>query len=586
MKQLVSFLFVLILSSIGLSSTPKYFVVEEGTDSGKILYKVIEISNQSTSSQSAITQNVIYKKISSAGQSQKILKEAQVYRKNHLKTLTDSMNELNKEGKPLWVTKQDSWTEQDEIEYSQWFEKNASKSFNLKSNLLADCADTGLLFRWVYARDHQLPIANTMVGSGKLFGHFSGSAAWDKLPTDPDWKKDERFKQAMRYLFDNTYTGTVYSDLYPTQINANFVHPGSMYMIIRQNSGHTQSIYHLDKEMSAIRTLWGNEPARESVYESWIIWEPAVKNLFGAWRWPSLVQGQWKLIKGIDMPGYSTEQFTQRKLLGEKKFQEWVLKNLGMTTSADKLFEQEVQNLRDNLDFRLNITVRGTLICGYQHCDESGVDYDAYSTHSRDQRMLVSHKKIDSLMEVVSFATFQNVIAKYKLSDEFLNKYSYYHYILYSSSTLLDIMQPSANLKFHERWGFDNSKISIDQQFINIIRFLSEGLKMRSEDVSQRKNSVQIDIGFKGLADDLNKLLLSSELTNEQLLQSIEEMKKIPVIDESGAPLKSTQCKDANLCNMADAVINWDSSMKVINFNKMKLWKSQAQDSIKSRWGI
>ena len=46
--------------------------------------------------------------------------------------------------------------------------------FNKSTGLFANCADVGLLFRWIYAREKSLPIANTLQGpSKKLFGHFS-----------------------------------------------------------------------------------------------------------------------------------------------------------------------------------------------------------------------------------------------------------------------------------------------------------------------------------------------------------------------------------------------------------------------------
>ena len=79
-----------------------------------------------------------------------------------------------------------------------------------------------------------------------LWAFFEALLAWDKLPQDADWKKDERFKAALRYLFDNTFTHTVVADLYPTFINPQYVRPGSMFMIIRTTSGHTQTLQKVD----------------------------------------------------------------------------------------------------------------------------------------------------------------------------------------------------------------------------------------------------------------------------------------------------------------------------------------------------
>ncbi|MBS1960880.1 MAG: hypothetical protein JST04_01600 [Bdellovibrionales bacterium] len=297
---------------------------------------------------------------------------------------------LPRKGKPLWVAVKDEWTEADEDDYSAWFAKSVRTDFLRGTGLHADCADVGLTFRWVYARDHGLPIANTLSGSGKLFGNFTGSSEWDKLPTNADWRRDERFKAALRELYDETYTWSINDDQYPTLITRQYVRPGSMYMIIRSSGGHTQTISSVS-DRGGVETYWGNEPAAEAIYDSSLIVEFSNRKGFQNWRHVrrTVAGGKetWKLVPGEQMPGYSREQLETGYANGTD-WMNWVLARLGYHFSDEQRYSIFAKSFEQSIDFRRGITALGALYCGPSApCATTGADYDNYSTFSRDARL-------------------------------------------------------------------------------------------------------------------------------------------------------------------------------------------------------
>lgn len=587
-----------------------HHLIQEPTDGGQIKYTVIEEDLSLRNNPDQISQYVIYKKVSVANDLN-IMTEAL----KHSKALNDMTNSFLKEfdspmapppppppaAKPLWTAIKNTWSAQDEKDYQAWIETNASTEFNKGTALLADCADVALLFRWAYAHDKKLPVANTLSGSGKLFGHFSSSAAWDKLPSDPDWRKDERFKQAMRYLFDNAYTGSIYSDLYPTQINSTYVHPGSIYMIIRQTSGHAQTIHKIDTQNAGMRSLWGNEPSAEKIYSSYFIWEPAVKNLFGSWRWPVYQDGAWKLVSAKNMPGYSDEQFAKRKELGEDLFQTWVLSGLGLVDFEEVKMTREIQTVKEALEYRIDTTALAAMICGYTPCNPSGTDYDNHSTNSRDARLLQSQVALLKTVQAaggLNAASVQNAIAKAKIDGILLQGFPYTFKDFIFSEALLKNIKSEANLTFNQRWGL-NQIPSKWAQFKMLEQQLKINLIKRTETVDNANyycikkacdmgsasivalNTSQIDRAFVSLANQLIPLVAETEINQGTLLEeTYEAYRDLEASNYYPEDIVSPLCENPQQCTMYDVI--WSPG----GLNRVKTWTSQPTDSARSRWGL
>ncbi|MGZ5279145.1 MAG: hypothetical protein ACXWC9_04340, partial [Pseudobdellovibrionaceae bacterium] len=241
--------------------------------------------------------------------------------------------------KPLWPLKKTHWEASDEVQYGKWLQKHASKTFLKGSGILADCADYALVLRWIFAYEHGLPAAQTLAGSGKLFGSWQSTTAWDALPTGPNWRQDERFKKALRYLFDSTYTHSLKQDLYPVAINRQFVNAGAIYLTLATVSGHTRTIVALGsdarcKTKPCILVWWGNEPSSETGFISdcdpYFVSE--TQGGFVRFRWPELVNGKWSLRAKDLMPGYSQEQY----LWNTTNYFTNLNSNLSLWSSAEK----------------------------------------------------------------------------------------------------------------------------------------------------------------------------------------------------------------------------------------------------------
>jgi hypothetical protein len=581
------------LATFSVSAEIVHHLIQEPTDSGKIKYTVIEENTELRDDQNRLSQSVIYRKIS-APEDHTIMSEALKQR--------SSLKILERAGKPLWVATKTTWSVQDEKDYQVWFEANAGGEFNKGTALLADCADVGLLFRWAYAHDKKLPVANSLSGSGKLFGHFSSSSSWDKLPSDPSWKKDERFKQAMRYLFENTYTHSIFNDLYPTQINPTYVHPGSMYMIIRQSSGHTQTIYKIDAANAGIRTLWGNEPSAEDIYESYFIWEPAVKNLFGLWRWPVYQNGAWKLTSAKNMPGYSDEQFVKRKDLGEDLFQVWTWSALGLVDYDEIKLGREIEATREALEYRLYTTVQGALICGFKPCDINGSDYNDYSTNSRDARLLQFQATL--LKSISGYGGLNAPVVQSALSKAtsigtvVLGGFPYTYKDFILDETLLKNIKADANLTLNQRWGLNTFPDKISQ-FKLYQYLLSFDIYWRQDMIATAyyyciatacdandpqiiaMNTVKMDRGFVYLADLLFSLKQDPEVAQGTLLEdTYNNYRQVSVSNSSEIIVASALCENPAQCSMYD--VFWKDD----GLSRVKAWKSQPTDLTLSRWGL
>lgn len=611
MKRRASLLLIYLLTSychfvLALDIKTEYKIISEETENSLIRYKVIEIAPELLNDQNRISQRVIYETIGTVSDQIEIEKNLD---KIIVNESSQSLHQLNISKlsqiarEPLWVPVKQRWSLEDENDFTQWFIQNASTNFNRGSNLFADCADVGLLFRWAYAHDKKLPIANTLSGSGKLFGHFSSSSAWDNLPTHASWKKDERFKVAMSYLFDNTYTHSIYNDLYPTEINLNFVKPGSIYMIIRAKSGHTQTLYQFKKSQAGIKSLWGNEPAGEGIFESWLIWEPAVKNLFGSWRWPRFEKNRWKLTSANEMPGYSLEQFEKREEFNDEKlFELWVLSKLDLADFASARLVREIQTVQDSLKFRLRITANGSTICGFVPCDINGSDYDSYSTQSRDARLRQAQNDLFNTIESLggmNSRVVKDAIKKAKINSELIKNYPLKYKDIIFSTEIMNALDADANKTFAERWGI-KSIPNQKSEFALLNTQLHYTLKDRlyytdsanyyciQYECDPQKlsiiqlNTVKRDIGLKFLSERLNelKIYLEQEKEFSFLRQLQSPYRKINVSEAYPETISSPLCENPSICTLYDVLWRKDALLRVPN------WKSQPTDSVTSRWGL
>ena len=138
---------------------------------------------------------------------------------------------------PLWPLQKDHWDAGDEDVYAQWILDNATPDVLKGSELVFDCAETAMALRWIFSYQHGLPAAQTL-SNGTLFGSWQSTKAWDQLPHGSTWQTDARFKAGLKFLLQNAYTHTLINDLYPVEIDRDYVRAGTIYLLLRLSLIH------------------------------------------------------------------------------------------------------------------------------------------------------------------------------------------------------------------------------------------------------------------------------------------------------------------------------------------------------------
>ena len=553
------------------------WVIQETSDNGKIHYKVIQEEDSLHDDQSRISQKVI---------EEKVLLPGQTFQPD--KSLEAQPMALPKAGRPLWVAVKNQWTQADEDDYSSWIAQNANTDFN-SAGVNADCADVGLLFRWVYARNHKLPIANTLSGSGKLFGHFSSSADWDKLKEDPDWTKDERFKAALGYLFNNTYTRSIKNDLAPVQVISQFVRPGTIYLVLRKDgSGHTQTINHIDLT-DGIFALWGDDPPSPKIFSSELDIENSGDEFFASWRNTQFSQGTWTLIPAKSMPGYSLEIF-QQSFDTAQELQDWIYSDINIVLSDEKVFDNLQQEVVDQFMRRQSWTEDGVEKCHYKSCDPRGSDYDNYDTTHRDARLrktvadyfaYANKIGLNDPTVTSSFGMFSamNVTFSEVTSSSFLE--------MMKNSRQMDQFKADPRVSYAERWGVD-PVAQPDLAYIYQGAMLNGRLRLRDLSISYSKyDSTEMDSNIHLILKELNTLSTATGFspgTSTQVFSDLNQSVLYSLIlPESSSSLCSYNNSGVQTCYGSSFQAIWGLDGKTDQIDK---WSSKVSDSSLQRWGF
>ena len=142
----------------------------------------------------------------------------------------------------IWPS-QNQWDAEWESKYSDWIRLEVGPDFFQKYQIAVDCANVPIALRWIFSRIHGLPAGNQLAGSGILFSNRSFRNAWGELGTHDNWFEDSLFLAALNYVLDHTYTHSLMGDLYPVEINKNYITPGAVFLnLFNQRTGHAELI--------------------------------------------------------------------------------------------------------------------------------------------------------------------------------------------------------------------------------------------------------------------------------------------------------------------------------------------------------
>lgn len=390
----------------------------------------------------------------------KLLNIAHYPRANTPEIRADTAHSLTTTNNPLWPIDH-QWTQADEDDYSKWINTNAGPNLLAGGGVNVDCADFAMTMRWIYSHDHHLPAGQTLAGNGQLFGSWQSTTDWDKLPTDADWHKDQRFKAALKYVLNATYTHSLFLDLYPVTITPAYVDPSTIYLTLRaeDNSGHTQTIYNIgtggacDQGEDCISVIWGNEPASELGYISGLVPTRLDQGAGGflRYRWPEKdATGNWALRAAAQMPGYSLEQYGWN----DTEYLSEISSRLGLWANADERYTVEADALASSIQGRLQVTERGYFMCSLVPCTLNDDNWQMYSTPGHDSRLksAIQSFKADGANVDPNGSTIYDLQEKYGVSPLFAGA-TFTAWDVMQGTVAADKFNSDPTTDFFARWG-------------------------------------------------------------------------------------------------------------------------------------
>ena len=307
--------------------------------------------------------------------------------------------------KPLWEAK-NAWTPAWETKYAEWIEKNIDKDFFVRTHQASDCADLAYTARWIFARENALPVANRVSGTGDFFTERSVKKEWMKLPTNPDWSKDQRFRAALDYLLSLTYTHTLMEDSYPVALDPRTFRAGVHHLSLTEDTGHTLLIHRTDYRTPGnlpFLVLYSTLPVavRTLAEQAYFYTDPPTPDSGGflRMRWP-LEGGAGVVLKpATEMPDYSLEQYDPKLMDGQSSFGLAVMRKLKPSFSLVVAIRSAIDGVKEMIQDRIGIVEAGAAFCAKAPggCPPGSAGYEDWSTPSRDARLLAQAKLVLSM---------------------------------------------------------------------------------------------------------------------------------------------------------------------------------------------
>lgn len=311
---------------------------------------------------------------------------------------------LMKANNVLW-TATSSWNLDWEDKFSQWISNEVDAQFFKKHNLATDCADVLYSLRWIFARIHHLEMASRLSGSGDFFTHRSLRSSWAQLPTAVNWYDDKRFRAALDYLLDNTYTHSLMADSYPVAIRPEAIRAGTFHLDLHRDSGHTQVVSRSMMDSPTVLPfiiIQSTVPRAVRVLSTAGFWAAKQPQLGEGgllrMRWPVFKNGSPNLVKASQMPFFSEEQYGPDFLRSAGfLFNQEVYLRLNPHLNFKDVHKEATQSLQDAFLDRLRLVDDGYQVCRNKSCPPNSQLYDDWSTPSRDRRLADLFEQKDAL---------------------------------------------------------------------------------------------------------------------------------------------------------------------------------------------
>lgn len=480
---------------------------------------------------------------------------------------------------PLWVATQ-TWNEDWEQKYATWIKQTLNPQLMLEIKLATDCADVAYALRWIFARINKLPMANRLGGSRQLLTNESTKPEWQSLPRDDDWKKDQRFLAALKYLLDNTYTYTLMDDSYPITISTKYLTPGTHHLeLYESGSGHTMIVESVNEPGRMPISLLSSTVPKEirelipSFYQA--IESPTLfREGFYKIRWAQKTDEGWRLIPAKKIPGYSEMQFHLETRAEDRNLPHFIkiYKLLTPNFNFGFAIEQGFQQLVRLLQSRIEIVKNGFEYCQKNDCSPGSDGDENWSTPSRDRRMLDLNETINLMVQIaktndlVDFKTLDKNIRNFADQHTFTIENTQYELPAMLMALTYGLTESSPKATIARRWG-----IWVDGYGPLFVEKLRQSIETRSLQI-QKAQSCRDKHCTEG---DSEFLKWSTAQVDADILKLWNQIQNLCGLESNDtcldfdSYLKATPLKNRNA---------WDWSQQIF------YWKSNPNISVNSRW--
>jgi hypothetical protein len=365
--------------------------------------------------------------------------------------------------KKLWLPT-NTWNWDWELKYADWIATNVDKTFMQKYQIPSDCADLAYLLRWIFAREHSLPMATRLSATGKFMTHETVLKQWENLPTDPDWSKDKQFRAALKYMTGQTYTHTLMGDSYPVALNSEAFTEGVHHLQLREHSGHTMLVHRVDKSGGVpIQVLYSNMPIEiRELYETPFTdsgWPQEGTLAFLRFRWPQKTSSGWSLVSKNKMPFYSLEQFSEGLKEEGESFFLVAFKRISPNFDPRRIVQETIDSVFAQFANRVSVVEEGAMFCQSNNCEPGTIGDENWSTPSRDRRLRETLAALE-----LSYSMYRKIVPTETMPAEFKNKFDAFRvntngksigFIHAYLSLMFEIASTDPRVSISERWALD-----------------------------------------------------------------------------------------------------------------------------------
>jgi hypothetical protein len=298
------------------------------------------------------------------------------------------------ESQVIWAA-ENTWSWEWEKKYAEWIRANLDPKFFVRNGIKTDCADVAYAVRWIFSRIHKLPAANRLGSGSDLFTNESMKAEWAKLPTHDDWTKDQRFRKALDYLLNLTYTHTLSKDTYAIGVAPESFLEGTIGLFLREESGHTTLVNEINSSQGTrlpVYIVASTTPRdiRELNQSSLQDYGFRLDRKFGGILkplWAEKNSKGWSLRAGKDMPYFSEAIYKPGFFKPGEMFVTAIFRRINPSFDPPLVVKESFMTLIQTLETRKQVVKDGFEFCRTRDCSPGTSNFEAWSTPSRDKHV-------------------------------------------------------------------------------------------------------------------------------------------------------------------------------------------------------